>query len=89
MLKILELKKIISIRHSDAEIFYVEVAQNQQLWQQLFYSFYFFTKFSSNMAANYVCIKQSQVDCVALVVNSVKMARLIGGSSAEVHKTFK
>ena len=47
-----------SIGHSVAEIFYVEVAQNQQLWQQL--SFYFYCLLLSsvaNMAANYVCIK--------------------------------
>ena len=54
-------KKIISIGHSVAEIFYVEVAHNQQLWQQLsFYLHCFFTTILSsvaNMAANYVCIK--------------------------------
>ena len=51
-------EKIISIGHSVAETFYVEVAQNQQLWQQLSFYFYCFLLSSvANMAANYVCIK--------------------------------
>ena len=51
-------EKIISIGLSVAEIFYVEVTQNQQLWQQLSCYFYWFLLSSvANMAANYVCIK--------------------------------
>ena len=47
-----------SIGHSVAEIFYVERARNQHLWQQL--SFYFHCFLPSpvaNMAANYIWIK--------------------------------
>ena len=40
------------------EIFYVEVARNQQLWQQLsFCSYCFLPSPVANMAANYICIK--------------------------------
>ena len=58
-LKIPELKKIISIGRSVAEKFYVEVARNQYLWQQLsFYFHRFVLSPVANMAANYICIKQ-------------------------------
>ena len=51
-------EKMIAIGHSVAEIFYVEVAQNQQLWQQLSCDFYCFLPSPvANMAANYICIK--------------------------------
>ena len=44
--------------HSVAEIFYIEVAQNQQLWQQLSFCFYCVLLGSvANMAANYVCME--------------------------------
>ena len=47
-----------SIGHSVEEIFYVEVAQNQHLWQQLSFSFYcFLLSPGANMVANYICTK--------------------------------
>ena len=45
-----------SIGHSVAEIFYVEVAPNQHLWQQLYF-YCFLLSPVANMAANYICIK--------------------------------
>ena len=40
------------------EIFHVEVARNQQPWQQLSFYFYcFLLSPIANMAANYICIK--------------------------------
>ena len=51
-------ENFISIGQSVAEIFHVEVAHDQQLWQQFsFYSYCFLHSSIANMAANYICIK--------------------------------